>query len=98
MVTLRTRSRDGFALTLDKKAKGQPVRAAASRRDDSNVVDLMDALRASLRGGSVHPAKPKGKKRKVAAGQREMLLPIAGKKKPEAEKREQRPAARKRAR
>jgi DNA end-binding protein Ku len=45
------------------------------------VVDLMDALRKSI--GAVEPAKetrPAKKPRKVASGQKEMLMPIAGKK------------------
>jgi DNA end-binding protein Ku len=46
-----------------------------------NVVDLMDALRKSI--GAAEPAKgssPAKKPRKVASGQKEMLMPIAGKK------------------
>jgi DNA end-binding protein Ku len=46
-----------------------------------NVVDLMDALRKSI--GGAEPAKdskPAKKPRKVASGQKEMLMPIAGKK------------------
>jgi hypothetical protein len=46
-----------------------------------NVVDLMDALRKSI--GVAEPAretKPVRKPRKVASGQKEMLMPIAGKK------------------
>jgi len=45
------------------------------------VVDLMDALRKSI--GAAEPArdaKPAKKPRKVANGQKEMLMPIAGKK------------------
>jgi hypothetical protein len=42
-----------------------------------NVVDLMDALKKSL----ANTPDPKGKKpRKATAGQKEMLLPIEGKK------------------
>lgn len=79
---------------IEKKKKGQPIRAAASPREESNVVDLMEALRRSLaRDNDNAPPKPKSKKRKVAAGQREMLLPISGKKKPAVDKREQRPGA-----
>ena len=41
----------------------------------------MDALKRSISGGSKAPPVAKGKKpRKAAAGQKEMLLPIAGKK------------------
>jgi hypothetical protein len=39
----------------------------------------MEALKQSLKGGGDSAAKTtKTKKRKVAAGQREMLLPISG--------------------
>ena len=41
----------------------------------------MDALKRSISGGSKAPPVAKGKKpRKAVAGQKEMLLPIAGKK------------------
>lgn len=73
---------------LNQKQKGQPVRTAVKQRDTGNVVSLMDALRASLKGktssASKAPAsaqaaaKPKKKAAKRASGQREMLLPIAG--------------------
>lgn len=74
---------------INKKRNGQPIAAKARPKGD-NVVDLMDALRKSLGGGkagansaptekAAPAAKPtKGKKRKVAAGQKEMLLPISG--------------------
>ena len=57
------------------------------------MVDLMDALRKSL--GSAEPAKgskPAKKPRKVASGQKEMLMPIAGKK-PAKEAAAKKPAA-----
>jgi DNA end-binding protein Ku len=46
-----------------------------------NVVDLMDALKKSI--GAAEPAtaaKPSKKPRKAASGQKEMLMPIEGKK------------------
>ncbi len=43
-----------------------------------NVVHLMDALRQSIKAESGRPSAKKGKKR--IEGQREMLLPIPGKK------------------
>src|SRR3954467_8662117 len=71
---------------LAKKQKGLPI-PAAQKSKPSNVIDLMSALKASIKGGKAPAAKPepaakpaKGKKpRKAAAGQREMLLPISGK-------------------
>ena len=81
-----------------------PRRSSAPK----NVINLMDALRRSVQGtdksgdkGKPEKAAPektkkaeKGKKR--AEGQREMLLPIAGKKK-EAAKETAKPAARRKA-
>ena len=47
-----------------------------------NVVDLMEALRRSVGGAAETKAskKPTKKPRKAAAGQKEMLMPIEGKK------------------
>jgi hypothetical protein len=46
-----------------------------------NVVDLMEALRRSVGGAAAETKAPKSKKpRKAATGQKEMLMPIAGKK------------------
>jgi DNA end-binding protein Ku len=58
---------------------------AKERPRGENVVDLMDALRKSIGGGGgavrPEPSKKPGKKsKKAAAGQKEMLMPIAGKK------------------
>jgi DNA end-binding protein Ku len=47
------------------------------------VVDLMDALRKSIGGtqaASRAAAKPAKKSKKASAGQKEMLMPIQGKK------------------
>jgi len=68
---------------INQKRAGKPISAKARPRGE-NVVDLMDALRKSIgREGAAATEAPKksGKKpRKVAAGQKEMLMPIAGKK------------------
>jgi DNA end-binding protein Ku len=45
---------------LNKKQKGQPLPKAAPRRTD-NVVDLMSALRASIKGSAKEPAAAKAK-------------------------------------
>jgi DNA end-binding protein Ku len=61
---------------INAKRNGKTI-AAKPRPRGENVVDLMDALKKSL----VSEAAPKGKKpRKASAGQKEMLLPIEGKK------------------
>jgi DNA end-binding protein Ku len=65
---------------INQKRAGKPITAKARPRGE-NVVDLMDALRKSI--GGTEPAKeskPAKKPRKVSSGQKEMLMPIAGKK------------------
>ena len=62
---------------INSKRNGKPVTAKARPRGE-NVVDLMDALRQSI--GATSPAKPATKSRKASAGQKEMLMPIEGKK------------------
>lgn len=67
---------------VNRKRAGQPVAAVGKPRPGTNVVDLMTALQQSLKGSSAStsaPAKVK-KPAKRAEGQREMLLPIGGKK------------------
>jgi len=65
---------------INQKRNGLPT-AKAAPKSTGNVINLMDALKKSLANEKQAPAqaKAKGKKpRKAAAGQREMLLPIAG--------------------
>ncbi|MFL6840112.1 MAG: Ku protein [Bradyrhizobium sp.] len=65
---------------LNKKRAGKPVAQKARPRGE-NVVDLMDALRRSVGAAQpAKPAKPAKKARKAASGQKEMLMPIEGKK------------------
>jgi len=65
---------------INQKRNGKTI-AAKPRPRGENVVDLMDALKRSIGSGTKAPAAARGKKpRKAAAGQKEMLLPIAGKK------------------
>jgi DNA end-binding protein Ku len=68
---------------INSKRAGRPITPKERPRGD-NVVDLMEALRRSVGGGGAEPAKPSkksGKKpRKAVSGQKEMLMPIAGKK------------------
>ena len=92
-------SRPGTAMTPDTLtlwlSAGKPITAKARPRGE-NVVDLIDALRKSIgREGASATEAPKksGKKpRKAAAGQKEMLMPIAGKK-PAKEAAARKPAA-----
>jgi DNA end-binding protein Ku len=67
---------------INSKRAGKPITPKERPRGD-NVVDLMEALRRSVGGAPEQTKAPKksGKKpRKVASGQKEMLMPIAGKK------------------
>ncbi|MGY4315102.1 non-homologous end joining protein Ku [Bradyrhizobium sp. JR3.5] len=65
---------------INKKRAGQPITAKERPRGE-NVVDLMDALRKSIGGEKAEKAsRPARKPRKVASGQKEMLMPITGKK------------------
>jgi DNA end-binding protein Ku len=64
---------------INSKRNGKPVTAKARPRGE-NVIDLMDALRQSIGQAAPASAKPAKKARKAAAGQKEMLMPIEGKK------------------
>src|SRR6202166_1865953 len=64
---------------INQKRAGQPI-AKKDRPRGVNVVDLMDALRKSIGGAEGAKDKRSKKPRKVASGQKEMLMPIAGKK------------------
>jgi DNA end-binding protein Ku len=66
----------------NQKRAGKPITPRERPRGD-NVVDLMEALRKSVGGAAAATEAPKKsakKTRKAAAGQKEMLMPIAGKK------------------
>ena len=81
---------------VNKKRNGERITSIGVSREGSNVVDLMTALKRSLDGV---PAKslPAKKKAKAATAQRELLLPISGKKaaEPPAKKKAAVPRARK---
>ena len=70
---------------IAKKAKGEKIEVP-QERPTGKVINLMDALRRSVQAEkqSARPAQGK-KSRKGAAGQKEMLLPISGKKAAHAE-------------
>jgi DNA end-binding protein Ku len=63
---------------LKEKQAGLPVRREQVSAPSSNVINLMDALKRSIAGERVSATTPK-KGRKRIAGQREMLLPLPGK-------------------
>ena len=67
---------------INQKRSGKPITPKERPRGD-NVVDLMEALKRSVGGAAAETKAPKKsakKPRKAAAGQKEMLMPIAGKK------------------
>ena len=80
---------------INQKRAGKPLTKMEQPRGE-NVVDLMEALRRSVSGAAAETKaakKPAKKPRKAAAGQKEMLMPISGKK-PVKEAGAKKPAAR----
>jgi DNA end-binding protein Ku len=78
---------------INQKRAGKVIRPT-ERPKGENVVDLMEALRQSV-GQKAAPAKatkPAKKPKKASSGQKEMLMPIAGKK-PAKEAASKKPAA-----
>src|SRR6202011_311811 len=79
---------------INRKRSGVRLSAKAAPKSSGNVINLMDALKRSLASErqSAPPAKAKGKKpRKRIEGQREMLLPISGKRAAKEEPKVQEP-------
>src|SRR6202012_3992107 len=68
---------------INQKRAGKPITPKERPRGD-NVVDLMEAWKRSVGSGPAAETKSTKKSakkpRKAAAGQKEMLMPIAGKK------------------
>ncbi|MEY9524428.1 DNA end-binding protein Ku [Bradyrhizobium japonicum] len=66
---------------INQKRAGKPI-TPKSKPAEGNVVDLMEALRRSVgkEAAPANAAKPAKKPKKASAGQKEMLMPIAGKK------------------
>jgi DNA end-binding protein Ku len=80
---------------INQKRAGKPITPKERPRGD-NVVDLMEALRRSVGGAARETSTPKKsakKSKKASSGQKEMLMPIAGKK-PAKEVAAKKPAAR----
>ena len=79
---------------INQKRNGIPTTAKAAPKTSGNVINLMDALKRSLANEkqAAPPAKAKGKKpAKRIEGQREMLLPISGKRAAKEEAKVQAP-------
>src|SRR6202035_5271890 len=67
---------------INQKRAGKPITPKERPRGE-NVVDLMEALRKSVGGAARETSTPKKsakKSKKASSGQKEMLMPIAGKK------------------
>ena len=65
---------------INRKRSGVRIPAKAAPKTGGNVINLMDALKRSLASERQAPAPAKARKsKKRAEGQREMLLPISGK-------------------
>jgi len=72
---------------IRKKQAHIPLKKSSEKAAaPKNVINLMDALRRSVQTTGAKPAKATKGKKKAAAGQREMLLPISGKKGKDAAK------------
>jgi DNA end-binding protein Ku len=85
---------------LNQKRAGEPVRTAVKSRDTGNVINLMDALRQSLKGQEKTAPLPKTKKsKKPPTGQSEMLMAVPGKAEPKSKgvKAEKRPTRQRKA-
>lgn len=78
---------------INQKRAGKVIRPK-ERPTGENVVDLMEALRRSVgqEAAPVKSAKPAKKPKKASSGQKEMLMPITGKK-PAKEAAAKKPAA-----
>jgi DNA end-binding protein Ku len=87
---------DAVVKMLQNKQAGIVVAKESAPAAPRNVINLMDALRRSVQGGKSKPEKPAKKGKKRVEGQREMLLPIAGKK-AAAAKETAKPGARRKA-
>src|SRR5579864_5259523 len=79
---------------INRKRSGMLATAKPAPKSSGNVINLMDALKRSLTDGTPEAeapvAKTKGKKpKKRVDGQREMLLPISGKRAKEEPKKEE---------
>ena len=83
--TFADRYEEAVVAMLRTKQSGRAVSTSEPRFKDEKVFDLMEALRRSIaaapKQAEVQPGKAKVKRpSKRIEGQREMLLPIAGKK------------------
>jgi len=78
---------------INRKRSGIKIPTKAAPKTSGNVINLMDALKRSLanEGQTAAPAAKGKKLKKRAEGQREMLLPISGKRHKEEPKKAEKP-------
>jgi DNA end-binding protein Ku len=78
---------------INRKRSGIKIPTKAAPKTSGNVINLMDALKRSLanEGQTAAPAAKGKKLKKRAEGQREMLLPISGKRAAREETKTQAP-------
>jgi len=69
---------------IEKKAKGEKIEAP-KEQPTGKVINLMDALRRSVQAEKQTARPARAKKGRKSDGQKEMLLPIQGKKAAHAE-------------
>ena len=84
-----------FSKLIERVLAGEEITKPEPVAEEAPEIDLMDALRKSVGGATADTKAPKKgakKSRKAAAGQKEMLMPIAGKK-PVKEAAAKKPAA-----
>jgi DNA end-binding protein Ku len=83
---------------INQKRSSAVIKSHGKPRAGTNVVELVTALRQSLKGEGATPARKAKRPPKKVAGQKEMLLPISGKKEPAAAKKATaRPASKRKA-
>ncbi len=88
----RDRYEEALVEFLRKKQAHIPISKKEPAAEPRNVISLMDALRRSVQAAGGAPAAAAKKPRKRIEGQREMLLPIAGKQPQREAQREAREA------
>lgn len=82
---------------INQKRSGVEPKPHGKPRPGTNVIDLVSALKQSLQGASAAPAGKPKRAAKKSTTQKEMLLPISGKKEKATPKKAARPAVKRKA-
>jgi DNA end-binding protein Ku len=75
----KDRYEEALVELIRKKQAHIPIAPKEQPAAPRNVINLMDALRRSIKAERAAPPPPAGRSRKRIEGQKEMLLPISGK-------------------